>query len=151
MPSWARGVWLLCVAVALPAWVHWHYVVGRFDLASFSQMSPARFLGELALVALALFAVCVLPWSLWLGRRRRRHGPKRREAWIGAFAMAAALLLALHVNLAAYAPFYGNTWARWEPTFELVLPQWPWLLASVWLTVALELAVAARARKRLRQ
>jgi len=148
VPSWARGLWLLWVAVALPAWVHWHYVVGRFDLASFSEMSPARFLGELALVALALFVVSVLPWSLWLGRRRRRHGPRRGDAWIGAFAMAAATLLALHVNLAAYAPFYGNTWARWEPTFELVLPQWPWLLAVVAVTGGLELAVAARVRRR---
>lgn len=154
MNGWLRALWFVGVTVALPAWVHWHQVIGQFDMAAFAEMSETRFLGELALVSVLLFAVSVLPGSLWLGRRRRRgagrhDGPRdgRRDGWIMAIVSAAAVMVALHLNLTAYAGFYGHTWARWEPTFGLFLPHWPWLLAAVSLTVALELAGAARRRR----
>ncbi|ALN83265.1 hypothetical protein [Lysobacter antibioticus] len=138
MTTFARYLWLLIAAIALPAWVHWPYVVGEIDLASVEIMTSTRFLFELALSTSFGFVLLVLPWSLWLRRRQRRRGVLPRDAWIATTAMASATLLGLHSNMTMYAPFYGNTWALWEPTFELFLPHALSVLAILALTIALE-------------
>lgn len=145
MTTFARYLWLLVAAIALPAWVHWPYVVGEIDLASVEIMTSTRFLFELALSTSFGFVLLVLPWSLWLRRRQRRRGVLPRDTWIAATAMALATLLGLHSNMTMYAPFYGNTWALWEPTFELFLPHGLSVLAILALTIALEAISAQRA------
>lgn len=147
MTTFARYLWLLVAAIALPAWAHWPYVVGEIDLASVEVMTPTRFLCELVLSASFVFALFVLPWSLLLRRRQRRRGVLPRDAWIAATAMAVATLLGLHANMTGYAPFYGNTWALWEPTFELFLPHGPSVLAILALAIALEAIGAKRSAR----
>jgi|GEM_PF-2705128 len=139
MPAGVRAVWFLAAAVALPAWAHWDAVVGEFDLASMATMTPARFVLELGLGAALWLLLAVLPCALLLRWRRRRRGPRGYDRAVAAATTGAALLLALHANLTAFAPFYGNTWAHWEPTFELFLPWWPAVAACVAATLALEL------------
>lgn len=145
MTTFARYLWLLVAAIALPAWVHWPYVVGEIDLASVEIMTSTRFLFELALSTSFGFVLLVLPWSLWLRRRQRRRGVLPRDTWIAATATTLATLLGLHSNMTMYAPFYGNTWAPWEPTFELFLPHALSVLAILALTIALEAIGAQRA------
>lgn len=147
MSAFARYLWLLIAAIALPAWVHWPYVVGEIDLASVEVMTPTRFLCELVLSTSFVFAVFVLPWSLLLRRRQRRRGVLPRDAWVAATAMAVSTLLGVHANMTSYAPFYGNTWALWEPTFELFLPHGPSVLAILALTIALEAIGAKRSSR----
>lgn len=145
VPLSLRALWFLAVAVALPAWAHWGSVVGEFDLAAMQALTPARFLGYLAFGAAVWLTVAVLPWSLLLRWRRRRRGPRRYDRAVAAALSGAALLLALHGNLTAFAGFYGNTWARWEATFGFFVPQWPAISLCLAATVALELCWPARA------
>lgn len=144
MSGGLRALWFVAITVAVPACLHATQVIGQYDLATASEMSAGRFFGELIVISAVLFVATVLPWSWWLGRRR---GASRRDDAIAAVALAAAVLLALHVHLTSYAPFYGNTWARWEPTLGLFLPQWPWLLTAALASGALEFAAAARRRR----
>lgn len=145
MTGLVRYLWLLVATIALPAWVHWPYVVGEIDLASVEIMTSGRFLFELWLSTSFAFLLVVLPTTLWRRWRQRRRGKRPRDAWFAAGATIAATLLALHANLTGYAPFYGNTWAMWEPTFELFLPQGLSVLAILALTIALETWIVQRA------
>ncbi|MGO1001790.1 hypothetical protein [Lysobacter sp. CA196] len=147
MTTLVRYLWLLIATIALPAWVHWPYVVGEIDLASVEIMTSSRFLFELWLSTSFAFALVVLPATAMLRWRQRRRGKLPRDAWIAATATIAATLLALHANLTSYAPFYGNTWALWEPTFELFLPHARPLLAILALTIALETWLAQRSTR----
>ncbi|MGJ7902473.1 hypothetical protein [Lysobacter sp. 1R34A] len=144
MTGLVRYLWVLIAAIALPAWVHWPYVVGEIDLASVEIMSSSRFLFEMWLSASFAFLLVVLPTTLWRRWRQRRRGRRPRDAWFAAAATVAATVLALHANLTGYAPFYGNTWARWEPTFELFLPHGLSVLAILALTIALETWIVPR-------
>jgi hypothetical protein len=144
MTGLVRYLWLLIATIALPAWVHWPYVVGEIDLASVEITTSSRFLFELWLSTSFAFLLVVLPATLWRRWRQRRRGGRPRDAWFAAAATVAATLLALHGNLTSYAPFYGNTWALWEPTFELFLPHGLSVLAILALTIALETWLAQR-------
>ncbi|WP_363799744.1 hypothetical protein ABU614_06260 [Lysobacter firmicutimachus] len=134
-----RCLWYLAASVVVPANALWLDVVDELDAAWMRILTPEVFLGELALLSLALMATTLLPGSLLLLWRQRRRGPRRHDRFAFAAISAASLLLALHANLTDYARFYGNTWGLLEPTFGFFLPQWPWITACVAVAVALEL------------
>lgn len=134
-----RCLWYLTASVVVPANALWLDVVDELDAAWMRILTPEVFLGELALLSLALMVATLLPGSLLLRWRQRRRGPRGYDRWLAAAISAASLLLALHANLTDYARFYGNTWGLWEPTFGFFLPQWPWIAACVAVAVALEL------------
>lgn len=136
---WPRCLWYLAASIVVPAGALWPDVVDELDAAWVRIMTPSVFLGELALLSLALMAATLLPGSLWLAWRRRRRGPRGCDRGWAAAISAGSLLLALHAHLTDYARFYGNTWGLWEPTFAFFLPQWPWIAACVAVAVALEL------------
>ncbi|MFY1865426.1 hypothetical protein ACOTCA_15685 [Achromobacter xylosoxidans] len=137
MSRFLRGVCDLLLLVAAAA-LYGACLTAKLQTGAYGLAIPdapytyerVDFLLDAMFAGLVALAALIVAERLW----RRRFPGRGRAAltFVGA-------LLAMYLGMPD-ARVFGNTWARWEPTFELFLHQWDIVLA---------LALAAAAARRV--
>ncbi|CUJ76649.1 MULTISPECIES: hypothetical protein [Burkholderiales] len=140
MSRFLRGVCDLLLLVAVAA-LYGACLTAKLQTGAYGLAIPdapytyerADFLIDAVFAGLVALAALIVAERLW-----RRRAPGRGRVAVTVLTFVAALL-AMYLGMPDPRVF-GNTWARWEPTFELFLHQWD---------IVLPLALAAAAARRM--